>query len=645
MQAVERPPSMVPTHPPHLPFLPGTSFSDPRKTHHPKTQTLVYCTDSRADNIKAENIALDEEVLQSMNSTAAWRIDTSRPVITHDERRAAKDALRNTYRPTIQPAWLKHDRQVLRFFCFYQEPVVERPDENFRVRNCVLNYHLEDGTVQMNEPKVENSGIPQGPFLKRHRARKPDGTGDLLPGDIKLGMKLELYGKVFRVADCDDFTKWFYQQAGFELGTPVETRTDNFFDNSVIKRSTLGAKKLIPKEVAEQKEYTEVMLGGARKNLRLQQFLDNDRRVLRFYCYWDDLARYGARVYYVLHYFLSDDTVEILEQHPRNSGRDPFPVFLRRQKLTKNPEVKACPGLMENAPKPYRTHDMMVGGEISVYNRRFHLYDCDDFTRQFYKDYLNITQPRDDIPKEVADLPKLDDPPHIGLGSDEDSLATCKHLVPRPLKVDMQKLLTMSDKMLRFEGRVVNGQKEDERRRFIIGMRLSDEAMGVWELRCRNSGHTEGKFAELGRKKNPMAPAGPRPSFYKPEDLFVGATIFVSATPFYLIRADEYTLKYMETHPAQFPLAGVDNVLARLKPVLQQLQADGVRTVTPEELKSKVVEALGEDGALIEHELITLIRHPSALPPDSALEAPDAPLKLNIDALLPPQTQTDAANQ
>ena len=62
-------------------------------------------------------------------------------------------------------------------------------------------------------------------------------------------------------------------------------------------------------------------------------------QVLRFYCVWDDRqALYGDRRPYRLHYFLEDDTVEILELHENNDGRDPFPVFLRRGPL---PKVRA----------------------------------------------------------------------------------------------------------------------------------------------------------------------------------------------------------------------------------------------------------------------------------------------------------------
>jgi hypothetical protein len=67
-----------------------------------------------------------------------------------------------------------------------------------------------------------------------------------------------------------------------------------------------------------------------------QQFLDYDRHVLRFFCRWDDSpSMFGDVRWLVLHYFLADDTVEVLEKIPANSGRDAVPVFLRRARLPK----------------------------------------------------------------------------------------------------------------------------------------------------------------------------------------------------------------------------------------------------------------------------------------------------------------------
>merc|ERR1719247_396679 len=49
------------------------------------------------------------------------------------------------------------------------------------------------------------------------------------------------------------------------------------------------------------------------------QFLENDRKVLRFKAYHDDPTPYGARTYVVVHYFLADNTMEVNHLHCRNS--------------------------------------------------------------------------------------------------------------------------------------------------------------------------------------------------------------------------------------------------------------------------------------------------------------------------------------
>jgi len=68
----------------------------------------------------------------------------------------------------------------------------------------------------------------------------------------------------------------------------------------------------------------------------LKQFLDHDRDVLGFNCLWDDTESvFGDRRELLLHYYLADDTIEILEVVSPNSGRDTAPKFLRRGKLPK----------------------------------------------------------------------------------------------------------------------------------------------------------------------------------------------------------------------------------------------------------------------------------------------------------------------
>ena len=68
----------------------------------------------------------------------------------------------------------------------------------------------------------------------------------------------------------------------------------------------------------------------------LAQFLAHDRHVLRFYGYWDDRDHlFGDVRDMVLLYHLADDTIEVQERLPPNSGRDKIPFFLRRIRVPK----------------------------------------------------------------------------------------------------------------------------------------------------------------------------------------------------------------------------------------------------------------------------------------------------------------------
>lgn len=89
-----------------------------------------------------------------------------------------RPAQENDAIPRVAPKWLKHDRHVLNFKAYFLEPVVEDPTENYRIRKCIIYFYLEDDTFHIIEPRVPNSGIPQGIFLKRSKLAKPDGSGD-----------------------------------------------------------------------------------------------------------------------------------------------------------------------------------------------------------------------------------------------------------------------------------------------------------------------------------------------------------------------------------------------------------------------------------------------------------------------------------
>ena len=203
-----------------------------------------------------------------------------------------------------------------------------------------MYYYLDDDTMYITEPRIENSGIPQGVLLKRHKVPHPDLPGRVYNWrDLNVGTNLNVYGRVFRIVDCDDFTRQFFQNHGVAIGAPESYPDDPF----VHTRKMINMKQN-PPDMAEHKEYFEVKLKGGRPNKNLEQYLQNDRKVLSFKILWDDTSYDGGEKVYTLNYFLSDKTMEVKEQKVQNSGKDPFPMMLKRMKVPKTAVLTHYPG-------------------------------------------------------------------------------------------------------------------------------------------------------------------------------------------------------------------------------------------------------------------------------------------------------------
>lgn len=113
--------------------------------------------------------------------------------------------------------------------------------------------------------------------------------------------------------------------------------------------------------------------------------MENDRKVLKFF------VRFEGTLF-ILHYFLADDTIEIREVSLPNSGKDPFPVTFRRQKLAKNFALNQ-PG-QTYAENFLKAEELSIGGSLFVFGRTYAIEGCDDFTRNYYQTKFGINFPQ-----------------------------------------------------------------------------------------------------------------------------------------------------------------------------------------------------------------------------------------------------------
>ena len=199
----------------------------------------------------------------------------------------------------FEPNFVKLHNQVLCFYGYFKESVVESNLENYRNRNLIIYYYLSDYMIHVTELREPNSGMAQGVFIKRQLLLKEDGSGNPIGiEDFKVGQPITLLGRQIMITDCDQYTREFYANIKKPQLEAIEIPDDSF------------AKKQIKSPVVKDhamKDYMEHKQGGGRV-MSQKQFLDKDRQVLRFYSTSSELP-------YIIHYNLSDDTIEVNEVH------------------------------------------------------------------------------------------------------------------------------------------------------------------------------------------------------------------------------------------------------------------------------------------------------------------------------------------
>lgn len=577
--------------PPGLPKLPGNGFKDPTAVHYAKTH--VFDVQNGIPAMKSTGSIIPPSPPPRRGGAVLMQPATAF---------AGANALSPTKTQPAQgseaatPAWIAFDRKVLRFNCHFDEEVHDSQAEASRVRKCILYYYLEDDSMHICEPKVENSGLGIDPtksavYLKRHRVPKPEG--DFFGAtDLNIGLTIDIYGRVFTLTDCDGFTRTFLEKLGIEVPQAIEEPTDGYTSTRAAVKAHVGGR---PRPVNDALiRGVEASLGASSHLLegdRLGQFLDNDRKVLRFYMAWDDRKKlYGELRPFILHYYLADDHMEVVEVKTRNNGRDPFPLFVKKGKVYKNIDSytsidsptthttqnigrsgRVDPATME----AFTEADFGIGKSIKVLGVEFFIHACDEFTRDYYQKVHGVELV--DVPfvyEEKWERPKMPVPPHTGwaaIGSEEDSLNSMQHLVPKPPKKDMKKLMDKDGVILRFLARFETEAEEDTGRQFVIKFYCANDTIAVFEPPLKNSGLVGGKFIE----RTTLRKAGTQKEdgtweFWLQGDFYTGAVVELNGWRFVIYQADEYTLSYMEAHPEQHPMSSIAYICEQAAPVLAE---------------------------------------------------------------------------
>jgi hypothetical protein len=278
----------------------------------------------------------------------------------------------------------------------------------------------------------------------------------------------------------------------------------------------------------------EKTLGGGKVPSQ-KQFLDNDRKVLRFFCESEDLP-------FIVHYYMADDTVEIREVHHPNNGRDAFPKLLQRQKLPFRSDVNQ-PGLHFIGDNYLTCDEIYPGQPIIAFNRAYTILGVDQYTQNYFLEKHGRTFQLGSVKHPEAPEPvERQIPPYNGFGNEVDTLGYIYDLIPKKPKGDFFKSVDNDKKILRYTARFNTRVPEDIDRRFIISFYLSDDSISIYEPAVKNSGIIEGPFLRRNKYKN----VDKNNEFITPTDLPIGGNIKINGFSYNILSCDEYTVKYLQ---------------------------------------------------------------------------------------------------
>ncbi len=332
------------------------------------------------------------------------------------------------------PARLSDESHVLHFAAYlFDQPIGDGElmspllsvSACSQVRVFTIMYYLDDGTLTIDEKQQANSGIMGGKFLKRMKVKKANasgGEGYYSPEDIHIGGDMCILGRTFRVIDADKQTRSWYEEK-FSVTLPDAIRLP---DNQIDRDQHENILENSPTHQQSNRVHREK-----------GEYYKKDRRVMRFFCKYQDYRLYGDSCDYVLYYYLLDDTCEVKEIAA--AGRQNFPNLLRRQKLPKGSfHVPSAYGGMssqsndaDNEVDYYTWKDLLYGKAISVYGRHLLLMGCDKLTSEWYADHgirqqlLPIGQEKEKNQNDIIS------PPYNGFGNERDLYAMGVSLEPK----------------------------------------------------------------------------------------------------------------------------------------------------------------------------------------------------------------------
>ncbi|XP_026683294.1 EF-hand domain-containing family member C2-like, partial [Diaphorina citri] len=277
------------------------------------------------------------------------------------------------------PSWIAYDKQILTFDAYFKDLIHSVQGYDHVVRKVKILFYLEDSTIKVVEPKVDNSGIAQGCLIGRQRIKIPESGAfyDVIDFNIGENDELNLVTKV------DTFPPLSLPQGGVSPHLPGcldETTVLNLAaDMSSMLADPLNCGR------SDVRYYTD-------KDLRIGDSINvGGRRVVLYDC--DEFTRSYYKIKYDIDhqpiarpktdYEMSEESLNAiskkLRQLPPYNGSGSGMIIGKRKLLKPNQSIRT----INTDPEYYTYEDLYVGAHVEMDRFKFRITGCDEYTMKF----------------------------------------------------------------------------------------------------------------------------------------------------------------------------------------------------------------------------------------------------------------------
>lgn len=457
------------------------------------------------------------------------------------------------------------DDFVVRMLGYFTEDVSESSAEKERVRKVCISFFVKDDSLSIAEIAQRNSGLGESRILSRRQVpkdmRNPDDL--LLLSDFRIGDSVKIYGQRFYIVDMDKRSRRYFREV-LERDVPdALSIPQDSFSRAAAALAERSTKRVVTSDDMDRKRAIEQQLTGiytkhSTEDIAItKEFLKNKiNEHLTYLALWDDRGNLSGDLHYcVIRIFLENNTIEIAERRPENSGRWGGPILIHRQRiphpsadLTQSRYQQHTYGkLMKNdylCPE-----DIQVGETYMIYGKPFYVYDSDSFTRDYVREKYQI------IIRDAIDIAPFETqkkqtsvfypPPPNGFGSERETRSNWLSLVGKPARVDDEMAQRVSGRVMKFSAKlakpIVAG---DESREFVVSFHCETKELEIFEKPKQNSGMLGGRFLAKGAHRKDMPNGTTIP--FTPDDFHVGQVIEIYRRPFLLTGLDAATQRILD---------------------------------------------------------------------------------------------------